>query len=49
MDESATPNVGADLIRIHKTITRGLAVAIEHSRAGGPPDEQNDGAVFVGY
>ncbi len=33
MTEAHGPNVAADLIRIHRVITRGLEVSIQHSRA----------------
>ncbi len=38
-----SPNVGASLIRIHKVITRALAVSIENSQDGGPELARRDG------
>jgi hemerythrin-like domain-containing protein len=42
MSETPTPNIGLDLQRIHRVITRGLAVSLEKCRgfvAGGFPDD----------
>jgi hemerythrin-like domain-containing protein len=33
MSQPSGPNIAADLIRIHRVITRGLEVSIQHSRA----------------
>lgn len=41
MSDVGTPNVGADMLRIHSVITRGLSVSIERSASyaqGGYPD-----------
>jgi iron-sulfur cluster repair protein YtfE (RIC family) len=43
MSETNFHNAGQSLIRIHKTITRGLAVTIQHSQGNGPNPEQQDG------
>lgn len=51
MSESNKPNIGADLIRIHSVITRGLDVSIEHSQSfaqeGYPDASTREG--FVSY
>jgi hemerythrin-like domain-containing protein len=51
MSDIPKPNVANDLIRIHKIVTRGLDVAIEHGRAyaqDGYPDDSTK-AGFVSY
>jgi len=37
------PNVGTDLVRIHRAITRALAVSLQHSQAGGQAEPQRQG------
>jgi len=46
MTQSSGPDVAADLVRIHRVITRGLEVSIRHSRA---PLEAATAAGFVAY
>lgn len=51
MSEMVQPNIGADAIRIHRIITRGLKVGIERSRAfaqEGYPDAATQGG-FISY
>lgn len=51
MSEMTKPNVGADLVRIHKVITRGLDVTAQKSAAfardGYPDGSAREG--FTGY
>jgi len=39
----SAPNPGADVVRIHKVITRGLAISIEYGQGDGPEQAQRDG------
>lgn len=39
----ASPNVGLSLIRIHKVITRALAVSLRNSQGAGPQPDWRDG------
>jgi hypothetical protein len=43
MNAAKTPNAGADLIRLHKTITRGLSVAQRECQGDGPQVDQRRG------
>ena len=43
MSTFPTPNVGVSLIRIHKVISRSLAVSIEHCQGAGPVPARQDG------
>ena len=43
MFTSPPPNVGSDLVRIHRVITRSLAVSLQHSQPTGPSLELRDG------
>jgi hemerythrin-like domain-containing protein len=43
MPESASPNAGSSLIRIHKVITRALAVSLHNSLGDGPQPEWREG------
>jgi hypothetical protein len=40
---STSPNVGSDLLRIHRAITRSLEIALLHSRESGPARGQREG------
>jgi hypothetical protein len=44
MSNPPPPNVGTDLFRVHKVITRSLTVSLQHSQASGPVSE-----LHVGY
>ena len=46
MTQPGGPNIAADLVRIHRVITRGLEVSIQHTRA---PLEAATAAGFVSY
>jgi hemerythrin-like domain-containing protein len=48
MPDVGTPNVGADMLRIHSVITRGLSVSIERS-AGFAQDGYPDAATQEGF
>lgn len=37
------PNVGSDLVRIHRAITRALAVCLQQSQGSGPAEPQRQG------
>ncbi len=49
MPIQTSPNAGSDMLRIHKAITRGIAVATEHARACGPEANISQGyRIFLG-
>ncbi len=43
MSSSASPNAGLSLIRIHKVITRALAVSLQNSQGASPQPDWRDG------
>jgi hypothetical protein len=43
MPDEQTPNVGSDLLRIHRAITRALQVCMQNSQEAGPVESQQPG------
>jgi hypothetical protein len=46
MAQDATPNVGSDLLRIHRAITRALEVALSNSQGNSLPEQHRQGYVL---
>jgi hypothetical protein len=48
MSTPPPPNVGIDLIRVHKAVTRALVVSIQNSQGNGPEAVLRDGFQLYG-